>query len=87
MPNLSRTLAVSALAFLSFSGAKADPEQLTCVDNQDDGTQYTSATGEQYDILCGLDYNGGDIASTHGVSFEQCIEGKFSKILPKSTMS
>jgi len=47
---------------------------LTCVDNEDDNTVYTSSAGNEYEIRCGVDYYGGDFASCHVESFQYCVE-------------
>jgi len=51
-----------------------EDNRLSCVENKSNNTIYTSLDGDTYSIECGADYWGGDIASTNGVTFEQCIE-------------
>jgi hypothetical protein len=78
MPSLSLNLGLSALALLFVNGVRAQDEpyfSVSCVDNYSDGKKYTATNGDQYDILCGVDYWGGDIATANGITFEQCIEG------------
>ncbi|KFY85691.1 hypothetical protein V500_08192 [Pseudogymnoascus sp. VKM F-4518 (FW-2643)] len=51
-----------------------EDNRLSCVDNKSNNAIYTSVDGDTYAIECGTEYPGGDIASTNGVTFEQCIE-------------
>ncbi|KAK4103933.1 hypothetical protein N658DRAFT_521765 [Parathielavia hyrcaniae] len=68
----SRAKAVLFLSLASASLALAAP--LDCTDNLSDGSVYDSAAAS-YDILCGVDYAGGDVAAQTGIaSFEECIE-------------
>lgn len=47
---------------------------ITCTNNIDNGTTYTSAAGSLFDVTCGTDYFGGDLSSIAGVTFQQCVE-------------
>lgn len=51
-----------------------EDNRLSCVENKSNNTIYTSVDGDTYAIECGAEYQGGDTASTNGVTFEQCIE-------------
>jgi hypothetical protein len=56
-------------------GAKlVNATALTCVNNEDDNTVYTSSAGNEYEIRCGIDYYGGDFAECHVESFQYCVE-------------
>lgn len=48
--------------------------RLTCVDKKSDKTTYTSSTGATFEILCGVDYAGGDVGATSTATFEACID-------------
>ncbi|KAH0433894.1 kelch domain-containing protein [Colletotrichum camelliae] len=47
--------------------------QVTCVGNAADGTTY-KATKSSFQILCGVDYGGGDIAAAQYDTFEECMK-------------
>lgn len=59
---LSQALALAAVAG---SLVAAGPTNPTCAGNQDDQAVYTAPSGDSYQILCGTDYGGGDVAGTH----------------------
>ena len=53
----------------------ADPVvPLSCVDNKDNGTKYATPAGNEYVILCGVDYFGGDMNMVYTDTFEKCID-------------
>ena len=47
---------------------------ISCANNKDNGTTYTSAAGKKYLVYCGWEYGGGDLASTSTTSFELCMD-------------
>ena len=63
-----------ALAALAGSVVAAGPTDPTCVGNQDDQILYKAQSGTSYQILCGTDYAGGDVAATHADTFALCID-------------
>ena len=63
---------VALLGLAGLPAALADPE-VTCVDKASDKTTYTTANGAVFQILCGYDYAGGDLAATNTDTFEACI--------------
>lgn len=68
----SRAKAALLLSLASASLGFAAP--LDCTEGESNNTIYETAT-RSYDILCGVDYAGGDVAAQGGVaSFEACIE-------------
>ena len=48
--------------------------KVTCVDKQSDKATYTSSTGAVFQVLCGVDYGGGDVGATNSATFEGCID-------------
>ncbi len=69
----SRAAAALLLSLASASVAFAAP--LDCSSNQSNNTIYTSPAGASYDIICSVDYAGGDVAAQGGVAtFEDCID-------------
>ena len=42
--------------------------------DESDGQQYTASSGAIFDIICGVDYYGGDLISLDAAAFETCIE-------------
>lgn len=60
-----------------FIGRPAVPDPvvpLSCVDNKDNGTHYASPAGNEYVVLCGVDYFGGDMNMVYTDTFEKCID-------------
>jgi len=51
----------------------ARTDDVTCVDNKANGTIYDAADGGYFEILCGIDYAGGDLAATSETSFSACV--------------
>lgn len=49
------------------------PAGLTCANNKDNGTTFTSASGKKYLVYCGWEYFGGDLSATNSDSFEGCM--------------
>ncbi len=47
--------------------------QLDCEDNVSDNVEYTTSKNGVYQIMCGVDYGGGDILGTNAETFEDCI--------------
>lgn len=47
---------------------------LTCIDNKSDKATYTTPTGAVFEVLCGVDYAGDDVAATGTATFEGCID-------------
>ncbi|KAJ0367127.1 hypothetical protein COL26b_011415, partial [Colletotrichum chrysophilum] len=47
--------------------------QVTCVGNAADGTPY-KATKSTFQILCGVDYGGGDVGAAQYDTFEECMK-------------
>ncbi|KAL2136946.1 hypothetical protein VTI74DRAFT_11128 [Chaetomium olivicolor] len=70
MARYLRPLVLLGLAGLTAAGP-ADP---TCAGEASHGDVYTAATGGQFDIVCGTDYAGGDIAATNTATFAACID-------------
>ncbi|KAK4107785.1 hypothetical protein N656DRAFT_676771, partial [Canariomyces notabilis] len=67
----------AAAALLLAAGVSAVPrlmtrDSVTCENNASNMTVY-AATNAQFDILCGVDYAGGDMASQSVSTFEECI--------------
>jgi hypothetical protein len=58
--------------------ATTDPEptgpELTCVDGAMDGKTFTASSGNQYAIICGREYPGGDLKGVEAATFEDCVE-------------
>ncbi|OCK78534.1 hypothetical protein K432DRAFT_356620 [Lepidopterella palustris CBS 459.81] len=50
------------------------PQGPSCVNNAADKTLYTSTAGVVYDIYCGIDYYGGDLASATVADFASCLD-------------
>ncbi|OJD29358.1 kelch domain-containing protein [Diplodia corticola] len=46
---------------------------LSCENNRSNGAQYTTSKGA-FQVVCGVDYAGGDLSSSHVASFEACID-------------
>ena len=68
----SRAKAALLLSLASASLGFAAP--LDCTNGESNNAIYETATGS-YDILCQVDYTGGDVAAQGGLaSFEACIE-------------
>jgi hypothetical protein len=60
-----------------FIGRPADPEPvipLSCVDSKDNGTTFATPAGNEYVILCGVDYFGGDMGMVYTDTFEKCMD-------------
>ncbi len=60
-----------------FVGRPANPEPiipLSCVDNKDNGITYATSAGNDYVVLCGVDYFGGYMDMVYTDTFEKCIE-------------
>ncbi|GAB1319992.1 hypothetical protein MFIFM68171_10202 [Madurella fahalii] len=55
-------------------GGDNNEPQLTCVGGASDQSTYTSVSGTVFQILCGIDYAGGDIAGTDKTTFAECID-------------
>ena len=47
---------------------------LSCEDSQSNGTIFTTPAGNEYDILCQIDYGGGDLSMAAVGSFEACLD-------------
>jgi hypothetical protein len=47
--------------------------EVTCNDNKSNGTVYGAAEGGYFQVLCGLDYAGGDLAASSEASFSACV--------------
>jgi hypothetical protein len=62
------------IALLGLAALPAALADVTCVDNASDQTTYTSANGDEFTIMCGVDYVGGDLSTTTTDTFAQCIE-------------
>ncbi|KAK4124723.1 hypothetical protein N657DRAFT_670636 [Parathielavia appendiculata] len=52
----------------------ASDNKLTCVDKKSDKDTYTTSTGAVFEVQCGIDYVGGDVAATTTATFEDCID-------------
>ncbi|KAK4188071.1 hypothetical protein QBC35DRAFT_497327 [Podospora australis] len=48
-------------------------EPLSCDNNASNGKVYMSETGMTYDIICGKEYDGGDVGAEDAATFEECI--------------
>ena len=58
-------------------GAKrndASATTVSCVNNLSNGQQYTASSGAVFDIICGVDYYGGDLKMLDTATFTSCIE-------------
>ncbi|KAK4117946.1 hypothetical protein N657DRAFT_584520, partial [Parathielavia appendiculata] len=69
--NLRRGAAAAALLAVGVSAAPA-PGEVSCENNASNGSVYT-AQNAQFDILCGVDYAGGDMAAQGVATFAECI--------------
>jgi hypothetical protein len=79
MRRFSLKLGLATLALLLANTVQAATvDKLSCINNKSNGKKYTTTNGDKYSIVCSIDYVGGDIATTKGLSFEQCIEGQLS---------
>ncbi len=68
----SRAKAALLLSLASASVAFAAP--LDCTNGESNNAIFTTASGGSYDIICQVDYAGGDAAAQGGLaSFEDCI--------------
>ncbi len=58
--------------------ATTDPEptgpELTCVEGAMDGKTFTASSGNQYAIICGREYPGGDLKGVEAATFVDCVE-------------
>lgn len=54
------------------AGPSTSTLPLSCDDAQSDGTVFTTLAGNEYDILCQVDYGGGDMGMVTVSSFEAC---------------
>ncbi len=63
-----------SLALLGLAALPAALADVTCVDNASDQAAYTAANGDEFTIMCGVDYAGGDLAATNTDTFAECIE-------------
>lgn len=68
-------LALLGLAGLpaALADAEGGPADVTCADNASDQAVYAGASGATYQIMCGVDYGGGDLLGTTTDTFEDCI--------------
>lgn len=66
--------ALLGLSGLPGSLGDAGPADVTCIGKASDQGTYTGASGAVYQILCGIDYAGPDIAATHTPTFAGCID-------------
>ena len=64
LPTSVATLLIAAGSLFSLVSAAST----TCVDNFSDGDFF-----QGFEIACGVDYFGGDLAATVTTSFEECI--------------
>lgn len=69
-----RRLALLGLASLPGSLGAPVGAEVTCVDKAHDQATYTGPSGAVYQIECGIDYGGGDIAAAHSSTFSGCID-------------
>ncbi|KAJ9624958.1 hypothetical protein H2203_004909 [Taxawa tesnikishii (nom. ined.)] len=56
------------------SYSNTNTTRLTCEDKKMNGTTYTAEHHGVYEILCGIDYRGGDMSSAVTPNFGSCIE-------------
>jgi hypothetical protein len=47
--------------------------EVTCVGNKSNGTIYDAENGGSFQVLCGIDYAGGDLSATSESSFSACV--------------
>ena len=47
--------------------------EITCLDDKSNGTIYESPEGGYFQVLCGIDYAGGDLSATSEPSFSSCV--------------
>ena len=60
-----------------FLGRPVDPVPaipLSCVDGKDNGTTFATPAGNEYVVLCGVDYFGGDMGMVYTDTFEKCMD-------------
>ncbi|MCJ1332648.1 hypothetical protein MMC10_009341, partial [Thelotrema lepadinum] len=69
--NVNTAVLTSAEPGASDPGPSTGP---TCVNDQSNGQQYTATSGAIFDIICGVDYYGGDLTSLGADTFGSCIE-------------
>ncbi|KAK0739721.1 hypothetical protein B0T21DRAFT_410054 [Apiosordaria backusii] len=48
--------------------------EVTCLNNRSNGTIYDAENGGSYQVLCGIDYAGGDIGATSEPTFSACMD-------------
>lgn len=56
-------------------------KDVTCVDGLSNGTRYEAVGGGVFEVLCGIDYAGGDLGGSVEESFAGCVSSMFSRIL------
>ena len=62
------------IALLGLAALPAALADVTCVDNASNQATYTSSNGDEFTIMCGVDYAGGDISATITDTFAECID-------------
>jgi hypothetical protein len=65
---------VGLLATVLIGSVAAAPAALTCVGNADNGKQYTAASGATYEVVCAVDFVGGDLGGVRADSLTACID-------------
>ena len=64
---------VSATASPTTASPTASPTALSCENNASNNVEYTTSKNGLYQIMCGVDYGGGDLLGTTTDTFEDCI--------------
>ena len=57
----------------SIASSTASSKPLSCENNASNYVKYTTAKNGLYQVMCGVDYGGGDLLGTTTDSFEACI--------------
>jgi hypothetical protein len=71
----SRLSRAKAALLFSLASASVAFGALDCTNGASNNSVYVTTSGVSYDILCQVDYAGGDVAAQGGLaSFEECIE-------------
>ncbi|KAG7286321.1 hypothetical protein NEMBOFW57_008630 [Staphylotrichum longicolle] len=70
--HLTKGAAAALLLAAGVSAAPSPGTAVTCENNASNNTVYT-AQNAQFDILCGIDYSGGDMGAERVSTFAECI--------------
>ncbi|KAJ4298332.1 hypothetical protein N0V88_003357 [Collariella sp. IMI 366227] len=72
---IRKSTATATTTTATTSSAISTPTKgpLSCENNASNRVKFTSAKGGLYQVLCGVDFGGNDLAATTAASFEDCI--------------